>query len=366
MKIIAFYLPQFHTFPENDAWWGKGFTEWTNTKKAVPLFPGHYQPHIPKDNKYYDLVLDESTMQDQIKMAKDYGVDAFCYYHYWFANGKKLMEKPIERMLADKTLDMPFCLCWANENWSRRWDGSEAAVLIHQDYDDEAGWVDHFNYLCTYFKDRRYLKDKHGRPILLIYKPQLISDLEKHLDTWRNMAEQAGFPGLCLVCQYPQYSTDVEKAFDYHLSFEPITTTGSVQDNFMKAWKISPQQTIEVCITKFLHTTKLRSYKKYSYANTVEASMRRPMRDKELLCAFPCWDNTARRKKNAIVYYDSTPDLFEKYVEAQLNKTKQIGQEKMLFINAWNEWAEGAHLEPDEKFGMRYLEALKNAKQKIN
>ncbi len=366
MKIIAFYLPQFHTFPENDEWWGKGFTEWTNTKKGQPIFKRHYQPHTPMGEKYYDLVQDESVLPSQISMAKEYGVDGFCYYHYWFANGKKLMEKPIERILRDKSLDMPFCLCWANENWSRRWDGSEESILIAQDYGDRQGWVDHFNYLLEYFRDERYLRDEQGRPILLIYKPQLIDTLDEMLFCWRKLAIEAGLAGICFACQYPQYSAPIEQKFDYHIEFEPAATTGIPGDNFSRAWKISPKYAIEVGLTKALQTTKLRPYKKYSYRNAVFASMRRPLKDdREWLGAFTGWDNTARRGKNAIVYHGSTPALFEEYVETQLKKSIQAGQEGILFINAWNEWAEGAHLEPDEKYNMGYLEALRRAKKRV-
>lgn len=366
MKIIAFYLPQFHAFPENDEWWGKGFTEWTNTKKSKPIFKGHYQPHTPMNQNYYDLVLDESVLPRQIKLAKEFGVDGFCYYHYWFANGKKLMEKPIERMLADKSLDMPFCLCWANENWSRRWDGSEESILMAQDYGDKEGWVKHFDYLEDFFQDERYIRDDQGRPVLLIYKPQLIDTLGELLACWRKLAVEAGFPGLCIACQYPQYGDSIEEKFDYHIEFEPAATTGIPGYNFISAWKISPKYALEVGTTKFLQATRIRSYKKYSYKDAVKASIQRPLRnEKEWLGAFTGWDNTARRGRNSIVYHDSTPEVFEEYVKEQLKKSMQAGQEGILFINAWNEWAEGAHLEPDEKYGMKYLEALKRAKESL-
>ena len=365
MKIIAFYLPQFHTIPENDEWWGKGFTEWTNTRKGKPNYKGHYQPHTPMGEKYYDLVLDETVLLNQIKMAKGYGIDGFCYYHYWFANGKKLMEKPIERMLADKSLDMPFCLCWANENWSRRWDGSENSILMAQDYGDKQGWIEHFNYLKDFFEDPRYLRDEQGRPILLIYKPELIDTLNELLSCWRKLASDAGFPGICFVCQYPQYDQAVIDQFDFRVEFEPAATTWLPGNNFAESLKNNPKYTLEVGFTKLLQVLKIRSYKKYSYEDTIYASIKRPLEGNDWLGAFTGWDNTARRGKNSIVYHGSTPELFEMYVEEQLKKSLAAGQEGVLFINAWNEWAEGAHLEPDEKFGMRYLEALKRAKSKM-
>lgn len=363
MKIIAFYLPQFHSFPENDEWWGKGFTEWTNTKKGKPNFKGHYQPHTPLNEHYYDLVKEPEILQAQIDLAKKYGVDGFCFYHYWFAHGKKLMEKPIERILDDKTLNIPFCLCWANENWSRRWDGSEQSVLIAQDYGDKQDRKNHIEYLIKFFLDKRYLKDEKGQPILLIYKPQLIENLDVLLSEWRKAVIAAGFPGVCFVCQYPQNDRNIRDKFDHWIDFEPAATTSIPGDNFMRALKNSPKYAVEVGITKALQLLKIRTFKKYSYRDAVKASVNRPMEsEREWVGAFTGWDNTARRGKNSIVYDGSTPEIFENYVKKQLEKSIESKQEGIVFINAWNEWAEGAHLEPDEKYGFKYLEALKNAR----
>lgn len=367
MKIIAFYLPQFHTFPENDKWWGKGFTEWTNTKKGTPNFKGHYQPQVPQNHYYYDLQKDKAVIPKQIALAKRYGIDGFCFYHYWFANGKKLMEKPIERFLDDKTLDIPFCLCWANENWSRRWDGSEQSILIAQDYGDKEDRTKHIEYLIDFFKDERYMRDENGRPILLIYKPQLIDNLFELLSEWRDKVCAAGFPGICFVCQYPQNDKKIRSEFDNWIDFEPAATTAIPGDDFGRAFKISPKYAIEVGFTKLLQLLKIRTYKKYSYEDAVNASENRKIEDyKEWLGAFPGWDNTARRGKSSIIYDKSTPQKFEEYVCTQLIKSIQAGQEGVLFINAWNEWAEGAHLEPDERNGFRYLEAVKSAREKAN
>ena len=363
MKIIAFYLPQFHSFPENDEWWGKGFTEWTNTKKGKRNFKGHYQPHTPLNEHYYDLVKEPEVLQAQIDLAKKYGVDGFCFYHYWFAHGKKLMEKPIERILDDKTLNIPFCLCWANENWSRRWDGSEQSVLIAKDYGDKQDRKNHIEYLIKFFLDKRYLKDEKGQPILLIYKPQLIENLDVLLSEWRKAVIAAGFPGVCFVCQYPQNDRNIRDKFDHWIDFEPAATTSIPGDNFMRALKISPKYAVEVGITKALQLLKIRTFKKYSYRDAVKASVNRPMEsEREWVGAFTGWDNTARRGKNSIVYDGSTPEIFENYVKKQLEKSIESKQEGIVFINAWNEWAEGAHLEPDEKYGFKYLEALKNAR----
>ena len=367
MKIIAFYLPQFHTFPENDKWWGKGFTEWTNTKKGKPNFTGHYQPHTPLNGNYYDLVKNENVLPEQIRLAKEYGVDGFCFYHYWFAQGKKLMEKPIERFLADKSLNMPFCLCWANENWSRRWDGSEQSVLIAQDYGDGEDRKNHIEYLMKFFSDERYLRDEKGRPILLIYKPQLIDNLDVLLAEWREAVMAAGFPGVCFACQYPQNDRSLRDKFDHWIDFEPAATTAIPGDNFLKAFRICPKYAMEVGFTKVLQLMNIRTYKKYYYNDAATASSKRPIEDdKEWVGAFTGWDNTARRGKNSIVYDGSTPERFEQYLTAQIMKSIRAGQEGIVFINAWNEWAEGAHLEPDERYGLKYLEALKKSKELCN
>lgn len=276
------------------------------------------------------------------------------------------MQKPVERMLNDKQVDIPFCLCWANENWSRRWDGSENSILMAQDYGDREDWEKHFDYLLPFFKDERYMKDDQGRPIFLIYKPQLIETLSELLSCWRKKAVDAGLPGICLVSQYPQSDENVLEQFDKWIDFEPSATTSIPGDDFKKAWNIDPKYAVEVGLTKLLQLTKIRSYKLYNYKDAVEASVKRPLTsEKEWLGAFTGWDNTPRRGNTAIVYKGSTPRLFQMYVEKQLRKSIDYGQEGILFINAWNEWAESAHLEPDEKFGFAYLKALRRAKENI-
>lgn len=364
MKIIAFYLPQFHCIPENDEWWGKGFTEWTNTKKGKPNFTGHYQPHTPLNDNYYNL-LDVNVQKKQIEMAKKYGVDGFCYYHYWFKNGKKLLEKPIENMLHNHDLDMPFCLCWANENWSRRWDGSENEVLMEQDYDDIEGWKDHYRYLSNFFHDERYIKID-GNPILIIYKPDLIDDLKGRLEIMNEMARVDGFNKLIFISQYPQFDADIISAFDYTIEFEPQYTTNKVRYYGFKSLFNNFLLFLNVGSAKILQQLGLRSYKKFSYQIVAKDSWSRKLIDNHFPGAFPNWDNTARKKERSDIYHGSTPDLFKTYIKKQLNKRYQDGSEPLfLFINAWNEWAEGAHLEPDEKYKHSYLEALRDAKNNL-
>lgn len=223
MRFIAFYLPQFHTFPENDEWWGKGFTEWTNVKKAKQLFSWQYQPRKPYQDNYYDLDKEfKTTMSWQIRIAKEYGLEGFCFYHYWFENGKKLMEKPIENFLKDQELDMPFCLSWANEPWTRAWDGSSQQVIMPQAYGDKEEWMKHFEYLLSFFKDDRYIKVDE-KPMFLIYRIELIPNIDEMLKLWNDLAIKAGFDGLFIVSQGSVYGTTKQKnkLIDAYVLYEP-------------------------------------------------------------------------------------------------------------------------------------------------
>ena len=225
IKMIAFYLPQFHSIPENDRAWGKGFTEWTNIKKAVPLFEGHNQPRIPLNENYYNL-LDSKTQVWQSELALKYGVYGFCYYHYWFKNGKKLLEKPLENMLQNKDIKIPFCISWANENWSKRWDGGNQELIAEQDYGNEQDWEMHFEYLLNFFKDERYIT-LGGKPVFLIYKPGEIPCLSEMLNYFDLKAKENGLKGICFMIQNPIYYFGYDfrwDKFDYLINFEPFFT----------------------------------------------------------------------------------------------------------------------------------------------
>ena len=222
IKIITFYLPQFHTIPENDNWWGEGFTEWTNVRKAQPLFPGHDQPRIPLDGEYN--LLDDNVKIRQAEQAKAHGVYGFCYYHYWFKNGRQLLEKPAEQMLLNPEVDIPFCFSWANENWSKNWDGGNREVIMEQDYGGKEDWEKHFQYLLPFFRDERYIT-VDGKPLFVIYKPDQIIDLYQMTIYWRKRAVEEGFPGLCLAFQFPTYYSDMyyrDDIFDFRIGFEPV------------------------------------------------------------------------------------------------------------------------------------------------
>lgn len=357
LKPIAIHLPQFHPFKENDEWWGKGFTEWTNVAKATSLFKGHYQPHIPADLGFYDLRLQESRIA-QTTLAKEYGIFGFCYYHYWF-NGKRLLHEPIDRMLKEDHSDFPFMLCWANENWTRRWDGQDAEILIKQDYSDSDD-IDHINFLIdNYFTDPRYIR-VHDKPFFLIYRPNLFPDIKKTVATWRNTAKARGFKDLYLgYVQGFEFKADPSSlGFDFAIEYQPDsenfprTIQPSLKEKFLKKLNISTSAHYEHILL--------------SYQDFVESSIRNHKSTPGVYrTVCPMWDNSARRKKNALIFHGSTPDLYKKWLEHVADATmKDANPGNFLFINAWNEWAEGNHLEPCLKYGTGYLEATKQVIQK--
>lgn len=366
-KVIAFYLPQYHTIPENDRWWGKGFTEWTNTKKAKPLFDGHYQPRTPLNENYYNLA-DVTVMERQAEMAKNNGVYGFCYYHYWFKNGKKLLEKPVENMLADPKVDIPFCMCWANENWSRNWDGGNREIIMEQDYGNEKEWKKHFEYLKLFFEDDRYIKVSN-KPIIVIYKPEQIQKFGAMIDLWEQLAIEAGFSGLIVVRQFPNslYNREVDDShIDYSIKFEPAASQAYeyfVKNKFNK----TSQKRVdikEILSNTCLHTLKKKIEKKGNakpiiedYDKAWQIILKEEPYDKKIINgAFVDWDNTARNI-NGRLYKGATPEKFKKYLSELAEKDSALD---LIFINAWNEWAEGAYLEPDEKNGYAYLDAVKS------
>lgn len=369
VKIIAFYLPQFHTFPENDKWWGKGFTEWTNTKKARPLFTGHYQPRCPLNDNYYNL-LDDSVKKWQCDLAKKYGIYGFCYYHYWFKDGKKLMEKPLEQMIKNKEIDMPFCLSWANEPWSRRWDGSENEIIMPQEYGERKEWKQHFEYLYQFFCDDRYIKID-GRPIFIIYKPELIPNINEMLDYWNELSCKKGLGKIQYIYQHPQFYYMKKKddsRFAYGIQFEPFFSNGDLQYSMLnKKHKIKfLLKNVDVFSRKIRNKIyrKLNKPNIYSYDNIWKRILHNKMTDnKMILGAFVDWDNTARRGINATCYIGATPIKFKRYMQELIKKDRIENKKGIIFINAWNEWAEGAYLEPDQKYGEQYLKSIKELLQ---
>ena len=369
MKVIAFYLPQFHDIPENDEWWGKGFTEWTNLKKAKPLYDGHYQPRVPLNKNYYNL-LNNDVKRWQAKIAKEHGIYGFCYYHYWFS-GKMLLEKPMEQMLADPSIDIPFCICWANDTWTRAWVG-EKKILIEQKYGDKAEWVNHFNYLLQFFKDSRYIKE-NNKPLLVIYKPENIDCLEDMLKCWNELSIIHGFDGIDFAYQTDGYNKLPNKKrndslFRYDIEFEPgLTRELNINHNikvlrmFKRALTNFTQKVFKSNVFKFVGSGIKGGNGVMSYDDIWEKLLSRtPRSEKSVAGAFVDWDNTPRLGMNGTVIQGASPEKFKGYFSRQVERVrKNIYKNDYIFIFAWNEWAESGYLEPDEKFGYGYLEAIK-------
>jgi len=350
-RLVAFYLPQYHPIPENDLWWGKGFTEWVNVTRSQPLFRGHYQPHIPADLGFYDLRLPESR-QAQADLAREYGIHGFCYYHYWF-NGKLMLERPFDEVLSSGKPEFPFCLCWVNENWTRRWSGKDTNVLMHQEY-SQADDLHHFNWLLKAFRDPRYITVK-GKPLFLVYAAQHMPNPLLSSEMWRKEARKAGLPGLYL-CSIESYRTKpcdpIEIGFDAALDFHPNTMKYKARISKVKRIYLAG-------IHKLWH----KVWQLYDYPSYIKFVLEQPDPGyKRYPCVMPSWDNTARRYKAATVFVNSDPIKYQQWLTYVLQKFQQFGEkEDFIFINAWNEWAEGNHLEPCLKWGRGYLEATRAA-----
>ncbi len=365
MRTIAFYLPQFHTIPENDAWWGKGFTEWVNVKKATPMYEGHYQPRVPYNQNYYCLLDDDQTLKWQVNTAKKYGVYGFCFYHYWF-DGHMLLQKPVENYLANSELDLPFCICWANEHWTNAWVSEKDNILIAQRYGGPEEWKAHFEYLLPYLRDPRYITND-GKPLLVIYRPDLIDCLNSMLDCWTNLAKENGLPGLDFA--YQQIHFDLNKnsddsRFSYNIEYQPnyaIYDMTRENHKYLRAIKRAFVRWFD----KFginLEQVRLEGLIKRDYDEVWHSVLaRKPVNEKSVPGAFVDWDNTPRKHERGSVFTGASPEKFQKYMTEQIRRAKEEYHKDMLFLFAWNEWAEGGYMEPDEKFGYGYLEALRNA-----
>jgi lipopolysaccharide biosynthesis protein len=349
-RLIAFYLPQYHPIPENDLWWGAGFTEWTNVTKATPLFRGHYQPHIPADLGFYDLRLPEIRLA-QAELARKYHIEGFCYWHYWF-HGKRLLERPFNEVLASGEPDFPFCLAWANETWSRRWLGEEKDILIQQTYSVQDNF-NHAKWLVKVFSDSRYIRVKK-RPLFLVYRPLDLPDPQKTTDIFRNECIKNGIPepyllGINAHCLHVDCRT---LGFDGTLSFEP--QLGVLPRAFNDRAKI-------VGLIRNLKIGVINSIPKiYDYSEARTLMMNHKRGFPVYPCIFVKWDNTPRRGRNSIVIVNSEPENFASGLADVISSVhKKTYEDRLVFINAWNEWAEGNHLEPDLKYGLKYLEVIK-------
>lgn len=354
-RIIALFLPQFHTIPENDEWWGKGFTEWTNVRKARPLFVGHEQPRVPLNENYYDLSKADS-LRHQAGLARKYGVYGFCFYHYWFAGGKKLLEKPAELLLENKDIDINFCFSWANEPWARTWDGKAHHVLMPQEYGGEQEWRRHFEYLVPFFKDQRYIKED-GCPMFVIYKPQSMPDANAMMTLWDRLAKEAGFRGMHFVETLRGGHADPrELPFKAKMEFEPIRTNYR-QKPLTLNYKRVRRRFIGL-INSFFHTSFLLNVP-FRFSDVAKRSLLLKSSGNTYGGVFVGWDNTARRGLVATIVLPPTKKEFKDYLREKIKITQDEYKENYVFINAWNEWCEGAYLEPDTVHGYDYLEAIK-------
>lgn len=351
MRVIAFYLPQFHPIPENNQWWGNGFTEWTNVGKAKKLFLGHYQPHVPADLGYYDLRVPEAR-QAQADLAKEYGVEGFCYWHYWFGNGKRLLERPFNEVLTSGEPSFPFCLAWANQSWKGFSFGvKKREVLIEQKYYGKDDYVAHFKEVFPAFCDQRYMKID-GKPIFMIYQPLEHPELEIFINLWQKLALENGLAGIFF-----------------------IGNTGNVADI-----PVLEKMCLDaICINRlFNYVDFKRSFIQRAVSKVYRTALNRPIvieykkamkyfvgeEDKSaniFPCIIPNWDHSPRSGKEGLVYHNSTPSLFKEHAKQVLDSiANKPDDRKIVFLKSWNEWAEGNYIEPDLKFGKKYLEVLKN------
>lgn len=354
-RVLAIYLPQFHPIPENDEWWGKGFTEWTNVVKARPLFPGHYQPHLPSDLGYYDLRVPETRLA-QAELARAYGIHGFIYYHYWF-EGRLLLERPLREVLESGQPDFPFCICWANHNWTRTWFGGAAELLLEQRYSLEDD-RDHIRFLLPYLKDRRYIT-VDGKPIVFLFRPELIGHLSETVRIWREEAKKAGVRDLyfCWLESNAPPRDYSPQGLDAACEFQPRTGSAG-----------APMPTLVRSHLRRLLPKALRNNHIRRYERLVKGALERaPAPFKRYPCVTPGWDNSPRRapRLRSNIWIGSTPTLYEGWLTQTLERFRPFGPgEDFVVLNAWNEWAEGNHLEPDQRWGRGYLEATLRAIEK--
>ncbi len=349
-RVIALYLPQYHPIPENDKWWGKGFTEWTNVGKAKALFPGHYQPRVPADLGYYDLRVPE-TREAQANLARQYGIEGFCYWHYWFGDGKELLERPFNEMLESGKPDFPFCVAWANESWKGFYHGVGGRnILIEQKYPSEQDHINHFYRLLPAFMDKRYIK-KDGKPLFMIYNPGGLPNASSFINLWQDLAIENGLPGLFIIAHIYD-AADISSILK--MGFDAVENVNIF--NYMQSYTL-----IDRAVTKFSHQLlgfpRIVSYKRASHYFVSEQDSR----DDVIPTIIPNWDHSPRTGRNGIVFHNSNPQLFRWHLQ-QVKECldKKNDPEPFVFIKSWNEWAEGNYIEPDIRFGTQYLEAIKN------
>ncbi|NRT15134.1 hypothetical protein HNP99_001481 [Flavobacterium sp. 28A] len=370
IKFLTYYLPQYHPIPENDLWWGKGFTEWTNVTKAKPLFKGHYQPILPGELGFYDLRVPD-TQEKQAQLAAQFGVDGFVYYQYWFGDGKMLLEKPAEAMLSNENIKLPFCFCWANETWKGIWHGLDNPdVLIEQLYEGEKGYRAYFDYLLPFFKDERYIKVAN-KPMFHIYRIEDIPDLDLFLKLFNTLAINEGFGGVYFISTvvssvdvvlnntsiYGQIGMDVFRKMRYEKKslFKPRSFLGKVGNKLKQKLTASYKIGVRKKPLIFDYKKGVSNFN-INFPNT-----------KYISCVFPNWDNSARSGKKSLIFKNANPTTWQEHLQVAVNQLiKNNNNPQFIMIKSWNEWAEGNYLEPDVKYGLEWLEAVKKVKEKLN
>lgn len=373
-RIIGLYLPQYHPIPENDEWWGKGFTEWNNVVKAKPLFRGHYQPHLPADLGFYDLRLPE-VREQQAELAREAGLEGFCYYHYWFGNGKQLLQRPFEEVLASGKPDFPFCLCWANHNWtSKTWEKGSSlrhdTMIMKMEYSRE-DYIRHFNYLLPAFRDPRYIK-VDGKPLFAVWAPRNILDGREFIDLWQKLAQENGLKGIHFVGQTDNtgkalsgkkanyYSADMAK--DYYKSVLDMGFDAVMSQGYRRAVALAQGRT-KMMLKLLSFISFMPTYSKIDYGRLMDNYYVEEDRWENVYpTLLPQWDRTPRAGSKTEIVTGTSPEKFQHYTEQaiRLIANKQP-EHQILFLKAWNEWGEGDYVEPDEKFGHGWLQAIRNA-----
>ena len=345
MKVLAYNLPAFHRIPENDEWWGEGFTEWDNVRRGRPLYKGHVQPMIPLNGYYYDLSKKEDVI-NQARLAKKYGLGGFVYYHYWF-NGKLLLEKPVEIYRDSKEVDFDYCLCWANEQWARTWDGKDGQILMPQTFGGQNDWEKHLQYFLSFFTDSRYIK-RGNKPMLFVYSTSRIPCFDDMFGYWNTRIKEYGFDGIYLVEFISTVNPNASSIYSEAVTeFEPMYTNRFGISNLKKVYR---------GICKKLKILEFLDYDKIWKAIIAKD---RIYGGREIIqSAFTQWDNTPRKGKSGLVLKGGSPEKFEKYFRQLVNHERKDASTEYMVVNAWNEWGEGPVLEPSEQYGLKYLEGL--------
>jgi hypothetical protein len=347
-RVLAFHLPQFHPIPENDTWWGTGFTEWTNTAQARPRYPGHYQPHVPADLGFYDLRLPESRAA-QAELAREHGVAGFLYWHYWFGHGRRILERPVDEIVASGEPDFPFALAWANQTWSGIWHGAADRVLMEQHYpgpDDERA---HFEHILPALTDPRYLT-VDGRPLFYVFRPEQLPDAAGFVERWRGLAEAAGLPGLYLLAE----SSDL-------LGAGPVYTDALADGFDASVYMRLPADTGAAAMLGARIARKARVAEVFPFRSEPMPVPDDPRMGRTYSTVYPNWDNSPRSGPRAVVLHGATPERFRPHLRDAIDRVAHLPlDERLVFVKSWNEWAEGNHLEPDRRYGRGFLEVVRD------